>query len=38
MWFLENVIPFPLFFHTKKGVISKHTSTVLFNILVGVPH
>jgi hypothetical protein len=37
-WFLENNDEFPLFFHTKKGVISKNTSTVLFNILVGVPH
>ncbi|AFH49625.1 Hypothetical protein IALB_1919 [Ignavibacterium album JCM 16511] len=37
-FFLENNDDFRLFFQTKKGVISKNTSTVLFNILLGVPH
>lgn len=37
-YFLENIDDFRLFFHRKKGVISKNTSTVLFNILLGVPH
>jgi hypothetical protein len=37
-YFLENIDDFDLFFQTKKGVISENTSTVLINILLGVPH
>lgn len=37
-YFLENITGFDLFFQPKIGVISNKTATVLFNILLGVPH
>ncbi len=37
-YFLEYIGEIDLFFPIKTGVISKITSTILFNILLGVPH